>query len=70
MIEIVQLLLNDAQADQIDRSHLDKALETRLGEGTLPGYKDAETWSSPRVILTHCLEHLLPRQIWEKKPKV
>ncbi|XP_072024271.1 sulfotransferase 2A1-like [Amphiura filiformis] len=70
MIEIVQLLHNDAQADKVDRSNLDTALETRLGEGTLPGYKKAVSWNSPRVILSHCHAHLLPRQVWQKKPKV
>ena len=74
-MEILELLHHDAQADKIDRSNLDTALEIGLcrvdqPETAIPGYKKMETWSSPRIILTHCFEHLLPPQVWQKKVKV
>lgn len=78
VMEIIQLLLNDAQPDKVDRSNIDTALEITLcnpgaqesNPQAIPGYKQAEGWKSPRVILTHCFEHLLPLQVWTKKPKV
>ncbi|XP_072036597.1 sulfotransferase 1C2-like isoform X2 [Amphiura filiformis] len=76
LMDIINLLQNNAENDHINPSYLDTTLELRKDnlqttQGTsLPGYQTIPTWKSPRIILTHCFAEFLPPQVWEKHPKV
>ncbi|XP_022100007.1 sulfotransferase family cytosolic 1B member 1-like [Acanthaster planci] len=61
-----------------DQTNVNLGLELSLGSGgseeeiraAPPVYKVVETWTSPRVMITHLLPRLLPAQLLAKKAKM
>ena len=69
--EIVNLVFVDGYEEKIDRTKQLRPIEFDYKKpGTEPLYDRAKTWPSPRVLMTHLPEHMMPNQIYKGKGKV
>ncbi|XP_072018878.1 sulfotransferase 1A1-like [Amphiura filiformis] len=81
-VEIVNLVMKDGHEEKIDRTKQPGPMEFDFAQpGTknpeslpplmrVPQYERAKDWPSPRVLMTHLPEHMMPKQIYEGKGKV
>eukprot|EP00057_Strongylocentrotus_purpuratus_P034101 XP_793921.2 PREDICTED: estrogen sulfotransferase-like [Strongylocentrotus purpuratus] len=75
IMEIAHLIMNDLQADKINRESMSLALELVLSDkvdnvtNVTPGHEIMAKWRSPRIMLSHLLEEFAPDQI-KKRSKV
>ncbi|XP_030843935.1 sulfotransferase 1C3 [Strongylocentrotus purpuratus] len=75
IMEIAHLIMNDLQADKINREAmlfaLDQAMSNKVDDVTkvTPGHEVMAKWRSPRIMASHLLEEFAPDQI-KKRSKV
>ncbi|XP_070558520.1 sulfotransferase 1B1-like isoform X2 [Ptychodera flava] len=73
MQQIVALILNNDNLDRVRDTPMTKLvpfLEITRGGVPQHEYITSMPESSPRAINTHLADHILPPQIWQKKPKI
>ncbi|XP_072025012.1 sulfotransferase 1A1-like [Amphiura filiformis] len=80
--EIVNLVLADGHEEKIDRTKQPMPIEldhvqpgTKIPEHLpshmrIPQYERCKSFPSPRVLMTHLPEHMMPKQIYKGKGKV
>ena len=73
--EMLSLIHVNGKVEDIDRNQMSSPFEFgdlryHLYDEKVPTYIRARTWKSPRVLVTHVLEELLPKQLKEGKGKV